>query len=112
LEHICMELGLADSLVPMHTVGRYLADMSEGQDIIEISNILRGEARIYSFRVDGDWAVPIADLELPAAARVICVYRSGGEFLFAEPDTRLNSGDEVVVLARAEALKALRERFG
>ncbi len=28
LEHICSELGLADSLVPMHTVGRYLADIS------------------------------------------------------------------------------------
>ena len=51
LEHICVELGLADSLVPMHTVGRYLADMAEGQNIIEISDILRGEARIYSFRV-------------------------------------------------------------
>jgi len=24
LEHICAELGLADSLVPIHTVGRYL----------------------------------------------------------------------------------------
>jgi len=32
LEHICAELGLADALVPMHTVGRYLADMAEGQE--------------------------------------------------------------------------------
>lgn len=112
LEHICVELGLADSLVPMHTVGRYLADMAEGQNIIEISDILRGEARIFSFRVTEGQAVPLAELGLPGAARAICVYRNGKEFLFAEPDTRLKTDDEVVVLTRAAALKTLRERFG
>jgi trk system potassium uptake protein len=112
LEHVCVELGLADSMVPMHTVGRYLADMAEGQNIIEISDILRGEARIYSFRVSAEQAVPIADLRLPNTARTICVYRNGEDFLFAEPDTRLRPDDEVVILTRAGALKGLRERFG
>jgi trk system potassium uptake protein TrkA len=112
LEHICAELGLADALVPMHTVGRYLADMAEGQNIIEISDILRGEARIFSFRVTEAEAVPISDLSLPDTARAICVYRNGEEFLFAEPDTRLRAKDEVVVLTRAENLKGLRSRFG
>jgi trk system potassium uptake protein TrkA len=112
LEHICMELGLAESLVPMHTVGRYLADMAEGQDIIEISDILRGEARLFSLRVKEDQAVPLGELALPTASRAICIYRNGKEFLFAEPDTRLKVDDEVVVLSRAAALKTLRERFG
>ncbi|MGE5155833.1 MAG: potassium channel family protein [Bdellovibrio bacteriovorus] len=112
LEHICGELGLAESLVPMHTVGRYLADMAEGQNIIEISDILRGEARIFSFRVQEGQAGPLTHLGLPSGARAICVYRNGEEFLFAEPDTRLKTADEVVVLTRAGALKALRERFG
>lgn len=112
LEHVCVELGLADSMVPMHTVGRYLADMAEGQDIIEISDILRGEARIYSFRVQDEQAVPLAELGLPSAARAICIYRNGRNFLFAEPDTRLKTDDEVVVLTLAGSLKTLRERFG
>jgi trk system potassium uptake protein len=112
LEHICGELGLANSLMPMHTVGRYLADMAEGQNIIEISDILRGEARIFSFRVSEKQAVSIADLALPKAARAVCIYRNGNEFLFAEPDTRLKPDDEVVVFTRASALSALQERFG
>jgi len=112
LEHICAELGLADSLVPMHTVGRYLADMAEGQDIIELSDILRGDARVFSFRVQADAAVPLADLELTDDARAICVYRNGKDLMFAEPDLRLEPGDEVVVLVRAKQLKALRDRFG
>lgn len=112
LEHICAELGLADSLVPMHTVGRYLADMAEGQNIIELSDILRGDARIFSFRVTEEEAVRVSELSLPESARAICIYRNGDEFLFAETDTRLKAGDEVILLTRARELKGLRARFG
>ena len=111
-EHICVEIGLADSLVPMHTVGRYLADLAEGQDIIELSDILRGDARIFSFTVSDVEANTINALELPSSAQAICIYRNGNELNFAAPDTLLTPGDEVVVLARAEGLKELRERFG
>ena len=112
LEHICVELGLADSLIPMHTVGRYLADLAEGQDIIELSDILRGDARIFSFAVCDTEARTIEALALPHKARAICIYRNGNEFNFAAPDTLLTPGDEVVVLTREEGLKELRERFG
>lgn len=111
LEHICVELGLAESLVPMHAVGRYLADMAEGQNVFEVSGMLRGEARLFAFRVAEAEAGHLRDLGLPQATRAICVYRADTEFLFAEPDLRLKPGDEVVVLTRAEGLKALRERF-
>ena len=112
LEHICAELGLADSLVPMHTVGRYLADMAEGQDIIALSDILRGETRVFSFTVDEALAGPLQDLTLPDTARAICVYRHGDELRFADAEMRLEIGDEVVLLTRARSLKALRQRFG
>jgi trk system potassium uptake protein len=112
LEHICAELGLADSLVPMHTVGRYLADMAEGQDIIAISDILRGDTRIFSFKIEDSLAVQIQDLPIPETARAICVYRNGEDLKFADPGMRLRVGDEVVLLTRAGGLKALRQRFG
>lgn len=111
LEHICAELGLAESLVPMHTVGRYLADMAEGQNIIELSDILRGEARMFSFRVTESEALSVGELDLPETARAVCIYR-GDDFLFAEKDVPLEPDDELVVLARAGNLRALRERFG
>lgn len=112
LEHICAELGLADSLVPMHTVGRYLADMAEGQDIIAISDILRGDTRIYSFKVDDALAMAVEDLPIPDTARPICIYRNGEELRFVDPRTRLRVGDELVMLTRAGGLKALRQQFG
>ncbi len=112
LQHICAELGLAESLVPMQTVGRYLADMAEGQDIIELSDILRGDTRVFSFRANAAEAVRIDQLDLPDAARTICIYRNGQELLFADPSTKIQVGDEVVLLTRARMLKPLRERFG
>ncbi len=111
LEHICAELGLADSLVPMHTVGRYLADMAEGQDSIELSDIFRGDARVFSFRVRPQAAVRIVQLELPPDSRIICYYREG-KFFFAAPDSRLAVDDEAVVLTDVKSLHALKERFG
>lgn len=112
LEHICAELGLAESLVPMHMVGRYLADMAEGQNIIELADLLRGDARIFAFQVTAAEAGPIADLALPDRARPICLYRNGDEFLFVNSDTRMQRGDQVVLLTDARTLKGLRERFG
>jgi trk system potassium uptake protein TrkA len=112
LEHICAELGLAGSLVPMHTVGRYLADLAEGQDIIALSDILRGDTRVFSFQAKTADAVAVEALDLPKDARVICLYRNGDTLAFADPDTRIRVGDEVVVLTRARVMRTLRERFG
>jgi len=39
LEHICIELGLTDTIIPDLTIGRYLADIVEGQDIMELALI-------------------------------------------------------------------------
>jgi trk system potassium uptake protein TrkA len=112
LEHICAELGLAESLVPIHMVGRYLADMAEGQNMIELADLLRGNARVFSFRVKAEEEGAIADLGLPDAARPICLYRNGDDFLFADADTHLQRGDQVVLLTELRTLKGLRERFG
>lgn len=111
LEHLCDELGLAASLVPMHMVGRYLADMAEGQNIIELSDIFRGDARIFSFRTTPAETGRVADLDLPNEARVMCFYR-GGDFHIADNDSVLHEGDDVVVLTTMRNLKALRKRFG
>lgn len=86
--------------------------MAEGQNIIELSDILRGEARIFSFPVTEAEAVRVCEFSLSESARAICVYRDKDELLFAEVDTRLKASDEVILLTRARDLKELRERFG
>jgi trk system potassium uptake protein TrkA len=109
-EHICIELGLEDTVIPARTIARYLADMVHGHDILELSSAIKGEARIFVFVAREQDAGKVADLALPETTRVTHLYRDGG-LVLADASTKLVAGDEVVVVAHREALDALRERW-
>lgn len=110
-EHICIELGLKDAIVPAATIGRYLADMFEGHDLLELSAIIKEDARVFSFVAREEDAREVGDLDLPPESRVMFYYRDN-RFALAEPDTRLKKGDEVVVVTHAKNLSTLHDRWG
>jgi len=109
-EVICRELGLDDTIIPSRTIGRYLADMVEGLDILELSTVIRGEARFYSFTARKEEAKSVADLNLPDNSKVVCFYREG-RFFLADEGTRLHEKDEVVIRTHSENLPSLRDRW-
>jgi len=109
-EHICLELGLVDTIVPEVTVARHLADVMEGRDPLELSATLGGDAGLVSFVVGEDEAGPLEKLDLPGDSRVICLYREE-KLLFAESDLELRKGDKIVILARTDDVDKLRERW-
>ena len=109
-EGICWELDLKDTILPSRTISRYLADMVEGLDILELSTVIKGEARFFAFTVDKEKEKSVADLELPKNAKVICYYRDG-RFSLAHDETKLRKGDEMVILTHSENIGELRERW-
>jgi len=109
-EHICIELGLEDTIIPARTVGRHLTEMFEGTNPLEISAMIKAEARVFSFVARDEDAKPIAELELPDETRIICVYRDQ-KFLLPGDDDRLKPGDEVVLITHSRNLPALAERW-
>lgn len=109
-EHICIELGLEDTIIPARTVGRYLSEMFEGTNPLEISAMIKADARVFSFVARDDDAKPIAELELPDATRIICLYRDQ-KFLLPGDGDRLKPGDEVVLITHSRNLPALAERW-
>jgi trk system potassium uptake protein TrkA len=109
-EKICQELDLENTIVPSRTISRYLADMVMGLDILELSTVIKNEARFFTITADRDDAGAVAELDLPAKAKVVCYYRDN-HFFLADPETRLRKGDEVVILTHSENLPALRERW-
>lgn len=109
-EDICQELGLSDTIIPSRTIGRYLADMLQGQDVLELSPVFKGEARLFSMVAGPEDEGHISELELPRNAQVICFFRDGG-FNLVQGDDSLREGDEVVILTHADNLPALRERW-
>jgi trk system potassium uptake protein TrkA len=109
-EHICIELGLESTIVPVRTTGRYLADMFEGRDPLELSTMLRFDARVFSFVARDEDAVPISELGLPQHSRVACLYRNNA-LIIPNDSTQLKSEDEVVVITNRDNLTALETRW-
>jgi trk system potassium uptake protein len=110
-EHICIGLGLEDTIVPARTIGRYLADMFAGNDLLELSAMIKDEARVFSFVVREEDADTIEALDLPKGSRVICCYRDG-KFRLPESGDKLLVDDEVVVITHSRNVPGLEERWG
>ncbi|MDZ7700377.1 MAG: TrkA family potassium uptake protein [Deltaproteobacteria bacterium] len=110
LEVICRELDLKDAIVPSRTISRYLADMVEGVDILELSTVIKGEARFFTFTVDKEKGKRVTELDLPGNARMVCYYREG-RFSLADEETKLHKGDEMVILTHSECIPDLTERW-
>ncbi len=106
-EHICLELGLEDTVIPSRTVGRLLADMCEGRNPLDLSTMIRDEARVFSFVVRSDQEGPLDSLPLQGEIRVVCLYR-GDRLMFPTADSKVKADDEVVVVTRRDELDNLR----
>jgi trk system potassium uptake protein TrkA len=109
-EHICIELGLKDTIIPDRTIGSYLADMFEGHDPLVLSTMIRDEARVFSFVTRDDDQGSIDELALPDECRVVCLYRNE-KFILPEKDTDLKIGDEVVLITHRNNLEELTRRW-
>lgn len=110
-EHICIELGLEDIVVPDYTTARYLADMCVGQNTLEVSAMIKGDARLFAFVVGDEEAGPAAELKLPHGCRLMFLYRNE-TFILPEDDSVLQAGDEVVLVTDSKVLPELQERWG
>ena len=108
-EHICIELGLEGTVIPTRTIGRHLADIAEGRDPLELSTMIREEARAFSFVAGAADAVRVDELDLPARTRLVCIYR-GGKLLIPDASTTLREDDEVVLITHRDNLDRLKAR--
>jgi trk system potassium uptake protein TrkA len=84
--------------------------MVAGSKQVELSTVLKYEARLFTFTASEADAEEVSALNLPEDARVICLYREE-KFALAEPKTKLQEGDEVVVLTHEKNLEKLEERW-
>jgi len=109
-EHVCLELGLVDTIVPEVTLARHLADVMEGRDPLELSATLGADARLISFVVGDEEAGPVDDVDMPGDSRIICLYRED-KLIFSESGAELRKGDKVVILARIKDVDALQDRW-
>lgn len=109
-EHICVELGLNDTIVPTLTNARYLANIAAGRNILELSAVIRGNVRLFSFVADEASEILVSELDLPKRSRVIFLYRDN-VFHPVDADTKLKKGDEVVIVTTSGEYGQLEETW-
>ena len=110
LLQLCRELGLEDTIIPVWALSRYLDNMVRGLDHINLSTLLKEDARFFTFTAGEDDATCVSELGLPKDARVIFYYRDN-KFHFADNDTKLRKGDEIVILTHSKNLPDFNERW-
>lgn len=109
-EHICLELGLTDTVVPQRHLARALADLAQGREALDFSVFFKNEIRLFSFVAGEQEAAAVGDLDLPAQTKVMCLYRDN-DFILSDGKTRIAKGDEVVLVTHSKHLEALHERW-
>ncbi|MGR9114943.1 MAG: potassium channel family protein [Gammaproteobacteria bacterium] len=109
-EHICIELGLSDTIIPTLTNARYLANIAAGRNILELSAVFRHNVRLFSFVADETNEGLVSDLDLPKQSRVIFFYRDN-VFQPADSDTKLKKGDEIIVVTTTDEYEKLHEKL-
>lgn len=109
-EHICMELGLVDTIVPDRAIARLLVELAEGRDPLEMSSVARAGMRFMGLVAGPRQAGRVAALRLPTRTRAVLLYR-GGRPILLDPDTEIKEGDELVLVSHVDDLPALSERW-
>jgi len=110
LVQLCHELGLEDTIIPVWALSRYLDNMVHGLDTINLSTLLKEDARFFTFTAGEEDAICVSELGLPKDAKVIFYYRDN-IFHFADDDTKLRKGDEIVLLTHSKNLPDFNERW-
>jgi len=110
LENLCSELGLEDTIIPARTMSQHLVNMVRGLDDVELSTLLKYDARFFTFVAGKEEAGSADDLDLPDEAHVVFYYRDE-KFHFADGDSKIKKGDEIVILTHSKNLPKLGERW-
>jgi len=110
LVQLCRELGLEDTIIPVWAMSRHLDNMVRGLDNINLSTLLKADARFFTFTAGEEDAICVSELGLPKDARVVFYYRDN-KFYFADNDTKLRKGDEIVILTPSKNLPDFNERW-
>ncbi len=109
-EHICLELGLEDIIVPDVAIARYLVDMCEGRKPLEFAALIKGDARVFAFVAGKKDEVSLADLDLPGGSRLMFLYRKD-KLMLPDSKTVLQEGDEVLIITNAKVIPELQARW-
>lgn len=110
---VCQRLGINEIVNPKVVAAHQMADMARGFHLLNLSPIVRGDARLFTTIVEKQEHIDrhITDLNLPKDCLIIGVYRHN-EFIIPKGNIKLHRGDTITLICNEATLGSLQEIFG
>jgi trk system potassium uptake protein len=110
LEEMCREIELRDIIIPAQSMSRHIENMVKGLDNIQLSTLLKGDARFFSFIAGKSDEKTVSELDLPEGTKCIYFYRDD-TFHLIDDQTRFKEDDEIILLTDVDSLPELNDRW-
>ena len=109
---VCQKLGINDIFNPKVVAAHQIADHARGVHLVNLSPLIRGDARVFTAMVTKQEHIdrPLNELDLPKASLIVAVYR-GDEFFIPKGTMKLKKGDTVTLICEVDALEKLERAF-
>ncbi len=109
---VCLKLGINEIINPKVVAAHQMADMARGFHLVNLSPIIRGDARVFTTTIQKPEHVDqhITDLDLPKTSIIVAIYRNE-EFLIPKGDIKLRHGDTVTLISDEVTLDKLQKIF-
>jgi trk/ktr system potassium uptake protein len=107
---LCEELGLTETFIPLRKISHQLVELTEEPTAAPaLDTLFKHDAALRGLSLSAG-ELTLEQLKLPEGCRVVGFYREQA-LLFPGAQTRFQAGDELLILAREDTLKALDKRL-
>jgi trk system potassium uptake protein TrkA len=105
------KIGLDVVIYPEAAAANYIAELVTKPELLDLAFIARGDAEIIEVEVKKGSEIvgrKIKDIENPQGTAIIAVFEKG-KIKIPDQNTKIESGDKILVLAKVEKIKELRK---
>ncbi len=110
-EEVLKRLGLDLVIYPEAAAAGYISELITKPEVLDLAFIARGDAEIVEVEVKKSSALAgkkIKEIEHPQGTAIIAISKEGS-IEIPTPETIINEGDKVLILAKKEKAKQLRK---
>jgi len=112
-EKVLKKLGIAIVIHPEAAAAGYIEELITKPGVLDLAFISKGEAEIMEIAIKKKNRVAgqkIKEIDLPAGSAVVALYHKG-DLVIPSPETKINIGDKVLVLAKREISEKVEKMF-
>ncbi|MFH1587431.1 MAG: NAD-binding protein [Candidatus Diapherotrites archaeon] len=112
-EKVLKKLGIDIVIHPEAAAAGYIAELITKPEVLDLAFISRGQAEIMEIEVQKGSMIAgkkVKEIEHPSGSAIIALYDKD-TLEIPDPESKINVGDKVLILAKTEIAEKVREMF-